>query len=108
MSGPAPPPIRVLHLVKGLEAGGAEELLVQAARHRDRTAFSYEVAYLLGTHVAREPDLVAEQVAVTCLHGERTGDLRWLGRLRRLVTGTSSATRSRSRATWVPSRNATS
>lgn len=85
MSGPAPTPIRVLHLVKGLEAGGAEELLVQAARHRDRTAFSYEVAYLLGTHVAREPDLVAEQVAVTCLHGERAADPRWLARLRRLV-----------------------
>ena len=78
-------PVRVLHLVKGLEAGGAEELLVQAARHRDRTAFTYEVAYLLGTHVAREPDLVAEDVTVTCLHGERAGDLRWLGRLRALV-----------------------
>jgi glycosyltransferase involved in cell wall biosynthesis len=78
-------PLRVLHLVKGLEAGGAEELLVQAARHRDRARFTYEVAYLLGTHVAREPDLVAEDVTVTCLHGERTGDPRWLARLRRLV-----------------------
>lgn len=78
-------PIRVLHLVKGLEAGGAEELLVQAARHRDRAAFTYEVAHLLGTHVARVADLEAEGVAVTCLHGDRAVDLRWLGRLRRLV-----------------------
>ena len=85
MTRPGPDPIRVLHVVKGLEAGGAEELLVQAARHRDRGAFTYEVAHLLGTHVAREPDLVAEGVAVTCLHGERAGDLRWLLRLRELV-----------------------
>lgn len=85
MSDAPAAPIRVLHLVKGLEAGGAEELLVQAARHRDRGAFTYEVAFLLGTHVAREPDLVAEGVEVTCLHGERAGDPRWLGRLRRLV-----------------------
>ena len=81
-----PARIRILHLVKGLEAGGAEELLVQAARHRDRDAFTYEVAFLLGTHVARRPDLVAEEVPVACLHGERAGGLRWLGRLRRLVT----------------------
>ncbi|MBX3287405.1 MAG: glycosyltransferase [Actinobacteria bacterium] len=83
-SGPADP-IRVLHLVKGLEAGGLEELLVQAARHRDRTAFAYEVAHLLGSHVARVPDLEAEGVPVTCLHGDRPVDPRWLGRLRRLV-----------------------
>ncbi len=85
MSGRPPTPIRVLHVVKGLEAGGAEELLVQAARHRDRSAFTYEVAHLLGTHVARVADLEAAGVAVTCLHGERPGDLRWLARLRRLV-----------------------
>ena len=37
---------------------------MQAARHRDRARFTYEVAYLHGTHVAREPDLVAEDVTV--------------------------------------------
>ncbi len=40
-------PVRVLWLVKGLGAGGAERLLALSARLRDRTAIDPQVAYLL-------------------------------------------------------------
>lgn len=85
MSAEPPEPIRVLHLVKGLDAGGAEQLLVLAARHHDRGRFTCEVAYLLSGHVARLDDLLHAGAQATCLHGDRTGDPRWLARLRRLI-----------------------
>ena len=39
-------PRRVLWLIKGLGAGGAERLLLTHAAEADREAFTYEVAYL--------------------------------------------------------------
>jgi glycosyltransferase involved in cell wall biosynthesis len=80
-----PRPARVLHLVKGLGAGGTERLIVSLADVADRSAVTYEVAYLL-------PDLdhlVAELTALavpTHLIGQRgISDPRWPARLRSLA-----------------------
>lgn len=77
--------LRVLMLLKTLGAGGAERLVSLSARLGDRTAFDYEVAYLLPW----KRDLVAEledaDVPVHCLRGGREWDLRWASRLRGLL-----------------------
>jgi glycosyltransferase involved in cell wall biosynthesis len=76
-------PIRVLWLIKGLGPGGAEHLLVAAARARDRSLVSVEAAYLLPWKDALVPRLEAEGVAVRCLGVRDERDLRWVLRLRR-------------------------
>ena len=45
--------INVLHLINELEPGGAEVLLVDLAKERDRDRFSYAVAYLYGQGTLR-------------------------------------------------------
>lgn len=83
---PITPPrqaVRVMWLIKGLGLGGAERLLVSMAQARDRTAFEYEVAYLLPWKDALVEALEAEGVPVSCLRGGREWDLRWAARLRR-------------------------
>ncbi|MCB0977330.1 MAG: glycosyltransferase, partial [Acidimicrobiales bacterium] len=77
--------IRVLHVIKGLNAGGAETLVLLAAANRDRSSFEYTVAHLLPTHVDLVPAIEAEGVAVHDLHGVPGFDPRWVTRLRRLV-----------------------
>ena len=79
------PRLRVLHLAKGLDNGGIEQLLVLGARHRDRDRFEYEVGYLLPTHTALVDAIEAEGVATTCLRGVPWFDPRWLLRLRRML-----------------------
>lgn len=74
----------VLQVIKGLARGGAEQLLVQAARYFDRSRFSYEVAYLLCTHDELVEDLRKLGVRSTCLDGGSGAG--WLPRLRRLVS----------------------
>lgn len=83
-AGP-PSRTRVLWLIKGLGAGGAETLLVLWAKVRDRRRFSYEVAYLLPRKAALVDPMRAAGVPVACLEGGREWDLRWLIRLRRLL-----------------------
>ena len=70
---------RVLWLIKGLGAGGAERLLLTHAAEADRAAFSYEVAYLRQdrSHLLR--DFEAFDIPVTDLGS----DWRWPMRLRR-------------------------
>ncbi len=83
-AGPPPtPPWRVLWLIKGLGPGGAEQLLVNQARVRDRERFVTEAAYLVPWKEHLVPQLEAEGVEVTCLDGARSYDLRWAWRLRR-------------------------
>jgi glycosyltransferase involved in cell wall biosynthesis len=77
--------IRVLWLIKGLGAGGAERLLCLAAEARDRRIFDCEAAYLLPWKDALVGGLEAAGVPVTCLRGGREWDLRWAIRLRRLL-----------------------
>lgn len=76
---------RVLLLIKGLGRGGAEQLLVGAARYADGSRFRYEVAYLLPWKRALVNEVEALGVPVHCLEGAR--GVAWAGRLRRLVRG---------------------
>lgn len=74
---------RILHLIKGLARGGAEQLLVSQAPNLNRSRFDYEVAYLLPDHNALVNDLEQAGLPVHCLQGARGAG--WVGRLRRLV-----------------------
>jgi L-malate glycosyltransferase len=80
---PGSAPVRVLWLIKGLGPGGAEQLLVNQARARDRVAFATEAAYLVPWKNHLVPALEAEGVRATCLDGARSWDLRWAWRLRK-------------------------
>ena len=79
---------RVLWAIKGLGRGGAEQLLVSAARVADHDRFSYEVCYLLPHKNHLVPALAEEGVPVHGLGGPGTRLfqlLRWSWRLRRLL-----------------------
>jgi len=78
-------PLRVLWLIKGLDAGGAELLLSMMAEARDRDGFDYEAAYLLPWKRGLVGELEQAGIGVHCLYGGREWDLRWAVRLRRLV-----------------------
>ncbi|MFD9067199.1 glycosyltransferase [Kitasatospora purpeofusca] len=87
--GPADAPVRVLWLAKGLGRGGAEQLLLNCARHADRSRYRIEVAYVLPWKDALAPALTEAGVAVHCLGGvpgtPGRADPRWPLRLRRLL-----------------------
>ncbi|HEV8420028.1 MAG TPA: glycosyltransferase, partial [Actinomycetota bacterium] len=72
----------ILHLIKGLGRGGAEQLLVSAAPYLDRTRFRHEVAYVLPHKNFLVPELADAGLPVRCLTNGRRG---WIGHLRRLV-----------------------
>lgn len=72
---------RILMLIKGLDRGGAEQLLVTAAPYGDATRFEYEVAYVLPERNALVPELEHAGIPVHCLGGGRA----WVPSLRRLV-----------------------
>lgn len=74
---------RILHLIKGLGWGGAEQLLVSGAPYLDRGNFDYEVAYLLPDHNTLVEKLEGAGLPVHCLYGARGAG--WIGRLRRLI-----------------------
>jgi glycosyltransferase involved in cell wall biosynthesis len=74
---------RVLLLIKALSTGGAEKLLVNAARYRNETDFDYEAAYILPQYNALVPDLERSGLRVHCLGGGGPG--AWVWRLRALV-----------------------
>jgi len=76
---------RVLWLAKGLGRGGAEQLLVNCARHVDRERYEVEVAYVLPWKDALVPALEAAGVRVHCLGGGPAA--LWPWRLRRLLAG---------------------
>lgn len=77
---------RVLWCIKCLGYGGAERLLVSAAEVGDSSRFEYEAAYVLPSKAALVPELQAAGVPVHCLgSSDSNWDLRWLGRLRRLL-----------------------
>jgi len=74
---------RVLWLAKGLGRGGAEQLLVNCARHADTSRYEIEVAYVLPWKDALVADLERAGVRVHCLGGP-PGRL-WPWRLRQLL-----------------------
>jgi len=73
--------VRVLWLAKGLGRGGAEQLLVNCARHLDDKRYEVEVAYVLPHKDALVPTLRGMGITVHCLGGGRA----WPVRLRSLV-----------------------
>lgn len=74
---------RILHLIKGLSRGGAEQILVSQAPYLDRSKFDYEVAYLLPDQNALAVELEKAGLPVHCLRGARGA--AWIARLRQLV-----------------------
>ena len=79
--------IRVLWLIKGLGAGGAERLLVSVARVADRDRLAFTVAYVRPDKDRFVADLRQQDVAVHCLGDGRWGRLLWPSRLRALLSG---------------------
>lgn len=75
--------LRVLWLIKGLGPGGAEHLLVAAARTRDRDGFDFEAAYLLPWKDALVARIEALGVPVECFGVRDERDVRWVAALRR-------------------------
>lgn len=79
-------PLRVLWLIKGLGAGGAEQLVLQSARHRDRAGITPAVAYLLAEKSTLVAALAEQGCSpIQCLEARSSWDPRWVLRLRRLI-----------------------
>lgn len=76
-----PEPLRVCWVIKGLGPGGAERLLVEAARCHDPSRVSIHVIYLLRqkSHLAEELRRIGCTVELLDVKDGR--DLRWLPRL---------------------------
>ena len=83
--GPIDPPLTVLWLIKGLGAGGAERLVVQSARYRDKTLVEPSVAYLLSEKSTLVASLEHLGCPVQCLGARSSWDPRWILRLRRIL-----------------------
>jgi glycosyltransferase involved in cell wall biosynthesis len=77
--------IRVLWLIKGLGLGGAEKLLVSAARHVNRDEFRYEVGYFLPWKDTLCENLRDLGVSVTCFDLKHNWSLGGLYRLYRYL-----------------------
>jgi glycosyltransferase involved in cell wall biosynthesis len=77
--------LRVLWLIKGLGAGGAERLLALGARHHDPRVERPTVAYLLAHKTALRAEIEAAGIPVRGLGTRASWDPRWLARLRRLL-----------------------
>ena len=75
--------ISVLHVIKGLGRGGAEQLLLSEAPYLDRERFHYEICYLLPAKDALVPALEDAGIRVHCLQAGRGPG--WALRLRHLV-----------------------
>lgn len=76
---------KVMWLIKGLGAGGAEKLLSTAVPYLDRDAFQYEVAYLLPGKNDLVPEFQQAGIPVFCLGASRAYDLGVGVRLVRLL-----------------------
>lgn len=77
--------LRVLVVIKGLAAGGAERLVTTMIRRRDRERFDFEVAYVIDALNELAPELAAEGIPLHPLGGRGNLDASWIPRLRRLV-----------------------
>lgn len=81
----------VLVLIKGLGIGGAEKLIVEAARHWDRSRFDYRVAYVLPWKDQLVSELLRSGIPVDCVGGRRGFDPATPWRLRKLIAATGPA-----------------
>jgi glycosyltransferase involved in cell wall biosynthesis len=75
---------RVLLLIKGLDAGGAEVLLAELLAHGSAERVHYEVAYVRAGMDALAPRIAA-YAPVHCLGARSDTDLSWTARLRALL-----------------------
>jgi glycosyltransferase involved in cell wall biosynthesis len=76
----------VLHLIKGMVVGGAEQLVLSLSRVRDRERFDYHVAHVLADESgALTAALRSEGVDVRWLGATSHLDLRWTESLRRIL-----------------------
>lgn len=80
-----PDTLRVLWLIRGLGAGGAEQLLVQSARFRDRSRFDLDVAYTVPGKRHLVPALQDAGVRVHTLSATGERAPVWLSRLWRIL-----------------------
>lgn len=78
-------PARVLLLIKGLDYGGAERLLVDMAARGDRTSFEYEAAYVLDGSDQLVDAMRATGTPTHSLGARGDWDLKWTTALRRLL-----------------------
>lgn len=69
-------------MIKGLGPGGAEQLLLQAARVVDRVRFRYEIAYVRPDKTHLVPEFGAAGVPTQLLGESSAGRLGWLKELR--------------------------
>jgi glycosyltransferase involved in cell wall biosynthesis len=76
---------RVLLLIKCLDCGGAERLLVEMAAHGDRTSFDYEAAYVLDQHDGLSAAMRSTGTPVRSLGANGDWDLKWMAEMRRLL-----------------------
>ena len=82
--------LKVLHLIKVLEVGGAEQLVLSLSGAGDQCRFDYHVAHVLaGGSEAFARDFVAAGVKLHDLGASSHYDLRWAARLRRLLADQS-------------------
>jgi glycosyltransferase involved in cell wall biosynthesis len=75
----------VLLLIKCLDYGGAERLLVDMAARGDRTSFEYEAAYVLSERNRLADDMRSTGTPVHALGARGNWDLKWTAALRRLL-----------------------
>ncbi len=75
--------IRVLELIKSLDVGGAEMLLLERLRIADRDRFDYSVAFLDDTRTDLVPAFEEIGIPLRCLGAQSVADWRWLLHLRR-------------------------
>ncbi len=74
-------------LVKGLDRGGAESLLVLSSRFRNPDLAAIEVAHLSPHRTELVSELIDTGATVSCLVQSSMLDPRWLWRLRRTIIG---------------------
>jgi glycosyltransferase involved in cell wall biosynthesis len=78
-------PARVLLLIKCLDYGGAERLLVDMAALGDHTSFEYEAAYVLNERHRLADEMRSTGTPVHALGARGDWDLKWAVALRRLL-----------------------
>jgi glycosyltransferase involved in cell wall biosynthesis len=76
---------KVLWLIRGLGAGGAEKLLAMSLPYLNWKVFDYQVAYFLKSKSHSVPEFERAGVRVFCLNSESPFDFRVLFRLVRLL-----------------------
>lgn len=76
--------MRVVHVITGLDVGGAESMLLQLIRASERPGQEHAVLTLTSAN-AMVPQFEALGVTVTCLHAAGRGGVAALFRARRLI-----------------------